>query len=220
MAEEPAEPFRSPMTDAIRRRIAEAEVEGRRLAAQQPHVPTIAEVEAEVRRPTPEQRAEQPRPTSRAFYRPQEDITTATDPLLMQMQREQPDSMQRLQELVQRMPVVRWFGQETEPIGAAFARLQQGDVVPVAIVRRMLYDSVEGGAARASVYKWLAESRELLGIDGKGFARAVPLKEGVKKPQKATQRLDDILERPQDYIRTAEQQQAILAGARYLQRSL
>lgn len=174
--------------------------------------PTIREIEARSKPLTPEQRARIPRETESAFYRPRE-FKESTDLDVADVDGMVGSSLQRVQDAVASVPVLKSIAQIAEPMAGARASRKAGNVIPEAIVRRDLFVDTEKALARANMYAWLEEARKPLGLNGKGIARNVGVKPDVEIPAGVRGRLDDIIEHPEDYVLTPEQE-AILDRAR------
>lgn len=86
----------------------------------------------------------------------------------------------------------------------------QERLVRNAVVAADLYKGTEEAVAEARFMEWIARHQRTLGLDlGTGRATAVPVRQGAQPGQAAAQRLDDIVERAEDYVISAQQQGAL-----------
>ncbi len=170
--------------------------------------PTIREIEARSAPLTPEQRARMPRETERAFYEPP-PFKASTDPDVADATGAVGATFQRVQDVANKIPVLKSFAQFAEPMAGARASRRAGNIIPEAIVRRDLFADTQKAQARAGLYAWIEQSRKALGLSGKGIARDVGIRVDAEIPAAVKGRIDDIIEHPEDYVLNAEQAAAL-----------
>lgn len=176
------------------------------LRANREAAPTIPEITGRSKPLTPEERARRPRETSRAFFTPATTEEVTANAIKSDM-----DIYQRIQNVIQKIPGVKSIGTYIEPVGAARAQAKAGNPIPLAMVKRDLTVGREGSRARAGLLSWAGGPEgKVLGIDPNGIARAVKVKPGAKVPKQVAQRLDDIIEHPENYDLTPAQEDALV----------
>jgi len=170
--------------------------------------PTIPEIEGRSKPLTPEERARLPRDQQEAIYVPR-DFAAATADTARAGEGPIGGTLQKIQDVAQKVPLIRSLFSFAEPMAGARAQTKLGNVIPEAMVRRAVFVAEEQQKARAAFMGWLADSRGTLDLDGKGIARGVGVKPGADIPASVRGRLDDIVEHPEDYVLPPEQSKAI-----------
>jgi hypothetical protein len=108
--------------------------------------------------------------------------------------------------------VENWWTKAEDLLGGkikAVARTPEEIAVRRAFNQRDLYASTQGDSMRAGVLEWRGRNSKVLGLNAKGQATAVKIAEGAEIPKGLEQRLMHIVEHPEKYVLTAEQQRAI-----------
>jgi hypothetical protein len=108
--------------------------------------------------------------------------------------------------------VENWWTKAEDLLGGkigAVARTPEEIAVRRAFILRDLYASTQSDSMRAGVLEWLGRNRKVLGINGKGQAKAVEVVAGADIPKGLEQRLMHIIEHPEKYAPSAEQQVAL-----------
>ena len=170
--------------------------------------PTIREIEGRSKPLTPEQRARIPRDTEDAFYQPP-DFNEATAKATERPTGGVSGALQSIQDVAQKIPMVRSLFYFAEPTAGARAQRALGNIIPEAIVRRDVFTAEQQAAGRAGLFGWMERARTTLGMDGKGVAHDVGVRPGAEIPKGARGRIDDIVEHPEDYVLSPEQAKVI-----------
>jgi len=161
-----------------------------------PRPPTIREVEARSKPTPPEVRAEiaGPAPAMRFELEPFEVVAQRWGDRFVE----------------------NWWTKAQDLLGGKIgtvARTPEEVAVRRAFIQRDLYASTQGDSMRAGTLEWLGKNQKILGINGRGRATAVKIAEGAEIPKGLEQRLVHIVEHPEKYILTAEQETAIKEAA-------
>ena len=108
--------------------------------------------------------------------------------------------------------VENWWTKVEDLIGGkikAVARTPEEIAVRSAFIKRDIYAATQGDSMRAGVLEWQARNRKILGLNGRGQAKAVQVVSGAEIPKGLEQRLMHIIEHPEKYVITPEQQTAL-----------